>query len=471
MGWIRLPDRMLPAPETAELPPPVPLRYMLGPSIVLAGLSLGSGEFVLWPRLTAEWGFSLFWACVAGVTLQFFVNMEIERYTLATGESAVTGFVRLWRGFGPLFLVAATLPWIWPGWATGAATLLSWEIGGPVRVYAVAGLVACGLALSTGAVVYRTVERLQTLLVGAIFAGVVLLAALVVRAEDVAALGAGLLQVGHVPDGIHLPLLLSALAFAGAGGSANLAQSNLVKDKGYAMGAWIGRLTSPFTGRVEAESEVGRVFEASPVHAARWRAWWRRANVEHGVSFLALCLVSMALLCLVTHALLGAGGPVGPDLEFLGDEARVLEERLGPGARHLFLIAGIAVLFSTELGLLDAVSRVAADLIKLSFLRGRPAWTISRLYFVVLWSLIAFGALVLATGFDQPLQLLVLSASLNAFVMFGYTGLLLWLNARSFGGPLRPGALRLGALGLAFAFFGYFSALTLAEQVRRVTAG
>ena len=28
---------------------------------------------------------------------QFFINMEVERYTLATGETAITGFQRPWR--------------------------------------------------------------------------------------------------------------------------------------------------------------------------------------------------------------------------------------------------------------------------------------------------------------------------------------------------------------------------------------
>jgi len=81
------------------------LRRMIGPSVILVGLSIGSGEFVLWPRLTAEYGFVLFWACWVGVTLQFFLNMEIERWTLATGESAVVGFLRLSRWWGPIFLV------------------------------------------------------------------------------------------------------------------------------------------------------------------------------------------------------------------------------------------------------------------------------------------------------------------------------------------------------------------------------
>ena len=98
----RIPDRVLPAPGRGDLPEPVALRRMIGPSIILAGLSIGSGEFVLWPRLTAEFGFAVFWACWIGVTIQFFLNMEIERWTLLTGESAVVGFIRLSRGFGPI---------------------------------------------------------------------------------------------------------------------------------------------------------------------------------------------------------------------------------------------------------------------------------------------------------------------------------------------------------------------------------
>ena len=43
------------------------------------------------------------WAAVVGVVTQFFINMEIERYTLATGEAALTGFSRYWRHWGLFF--------------------------------------------------------------------------------------------------------------------------------------------------------------------------------------------------------------------------------------------------------------------------------------------------------------------------------------------------------------------------------
>src|SRR5688572_14271881 len=92
-----IPAGTLPPLKKRQLPAPVPLRRMIGPSIILAGLALGSGEFILWPLLTLKSGFVFFWACILAVVMQYFLNMEIMRWTLATGESAVAGFVRLSR--------------------------------------------------------------------------------------------------------------------------------------------------------------------------------------------------------------------------------------------------------------------------------------------------------------------------------------------------------------------------------------
>ena len=429
--------------------------------MILAGLSIGSGEFVLWPRLTATWGFSVFWAAWIGVTIQFFINMEIERYTMATGESAVTGFQRLSFWFGPLFLLCGTLPWIWPGWATGAGTLLSWEIGGSVKLYAVVGLLGCGALLSLGPVVYRTVEILQIALVVTVFSLVGVLAVKAISLDAIGELLSGAIRIGYLPEGIELPLLLGALAFAGAGGSVNLAQSNYVRDKGYGMGHWIGRITSPLTGREEAVSDVGLCFPATDENLARWRVWWRRANLEHALSFYLLAVLSLVLFCLITFSLLPPGTPVAEGFGFIFDQGGVLEERFGPWARHVFLWSGITVLLSTELALLDAVTRVVADIVRVGFLRDHPTWTLSRLYFAILWGFIAFGVAVLAVGLDEPLLLLVLSAALNAAVMFLYSGLLLWLNLRSFGGILRPRLVRILALATAVLFFGYFTLLTV----------
>ena len=47
-----IPHKNLPPLRYRNLPESVSWRKMVGPSIMLAGLSLGSGEFVLWPYIT-----------------------------------------------------------------------------------------------------------------------------------------------------------------------------------------------------------------------------------------------------------------------------------------------------------------------------------------------------------------------------------------------------------------------------------
>ena len=142
-----IPCDRLPAGQYRDLPEPPHWRKLVGPSILLLGLSLGSGEFVLWPYITYKFGFVVFWACMVGVLTQYFINMEIERWTLATGETAVTGFCRQWSGWAGVFLVCNVVPWMWPGWASGAATILTWEFGGDesTRVgYSIASLLVSG---------------------------------------------------------------------------------------------------------------------------------------------------------------------------------------------------------------------------------------------------------------------------------------------------------------------------------------
>ena len=100
------------------------------------------------------------------------------------GGTAVTGFCRLWSGWAPVFLLCNIIPWIWPGWASGAATILSWELGGGegMRVfYSIASLIAIGLALSLGPVVYNTVERVQTVLIGGVLLFLLVVFGLVVE--------------------------------------------------------------------------------------------------------------------------------------------------------------------------------------------------------------------------------------------------------------------------------------------------
>src|SRR3954449_11158196 len=131
------PSNHLPRPEVRDLPDaPVAYRKLIGPGIVAAGVGLASGEFILFPFIASQVGLVFVWAAMVGLTTQYFINLEIERYTLATGETALTWFSRSWRHWGLFFAILAYFANLWPGWATSSATLASYLFGGSPSVIA-----------------------------------------------------------------------------------------------------------------------------------------------------------------------------------------------------------------------------------------------------------------------------------------------------------------------------------------------
>src|ERR1044072_5800674 len=93
----QVPEASIGRVEERELPQAPPLRRIVGPSVILVGVGIASGEYILFPYIASQVGLVFLWAAFVGLLTQFFINMEIERYTLATGETAVTGFQRPWE--------------------------------------------------------------------------------------------------------------------------------------------------------------------------------------------------------------------------------------------------------------------------------------------------------------------------------------------------------------------------------------
>jgi len=532
----------LPPLKRAPLPQPIPLRRMIGPGIMLAGLALGSGEFVLWPYITYRSGFVFFWACLLGIVTQYFLNTEIMRWTLATGESATTGFMRLSRYWAGAFLLLNIIPWMLPAWATGAAQILSWLIWGPefadgkmISAYqtplAIAGMFLCGAILTAGPVIYETVERIQMVLVTCVMLLVVVLAvwllkdrpdAIVAQAKAVVTFGypdfvpvdlgsdapekdqeeneedaaANNESVTDVKDdgstdardasGIVLlspMLLLGAIAFAGAGGTTNLGESNYVKDKGYGMGALIGRITSPITGKEEPVSEIGSHFPHDEANLDRWRRWWWAACTEHFFSFFLTCVICLVLLTLISYTLFfDADGNRLPEaaqyeqgMGFIWGQAEMLREKVSPWSSLLFLVMGVVILLTTEFGVLDVTSRISSDIVKTGFLRENRTWSESRLYYAFLWGTILLGTgVLLLENIDVDvgaLALFKLSSAMNGGVMFLYSCTLLYMNWFRLRPPVRIKPWRAAIMIWSIAFFGLFSAWALWDGARQILGG
>ena len=161
--------RLAPDRQVRDLPdPPRDLWRIVGPGIVAAGVGLSSGEFILWPYIASQVGLVFLWGALLGVITQFFLNMEIERYTLATGETAMTGFNRFWKHWGLVLAVLVYFANLWPGWIMSSATLATFMFGGNPRYIAVIALLVIGASLTLAPVVYVALERLIFVKVAAV---------------------------------------------------------------------------------------------------------------------------------------------------------------------------------------------------------------------------------------------------------------------------------------------------------------
>jgi hypothetical protein len=462
------PTRHLPGPEVRDMPE-APRRFwrLIGPGVIAAGVGLASGEFILFPYIASQVGLVFVWAALVGLITQYFLNMEIERYTLATGETALTGFSRYWRHWGLFFAILTYFANLWPGWVTSSATLTTYLFGGEPRWIAIGMLVAVGLILTLAPVVYVALERAQMLKVAAVITLFVVGAIFAVGASAWAD-APQIVTQPRIPTELGYALLLGALAFAGAGGGQNLVQSNWIRDKGFGMGEYVPRLVSPITGQPEAAPSTGYVFEPTPENLSRWRTWWKFANLEQLTTFVLITFLTILFTSLLAYSTVFGRDGLENNIGFLEIEGQVLGDRVGTWFQYFFWAIGAFALFAAALGIVDYTSRLAADVVKTSYARDANE---SKIYAGLVWGLVGIGIVVLLAGFDQPIVLLIISAVVGGFMMFIYSALLILINRRILPKPIRIRGVRLAALIWSVLLFGILSVLTFQDRIGDLFGG
>jgi uncharacterized integral membrane protein len=456
------------ASEERELPEAPSLLRLVGPSVIMVGVGIASGEYILYPFIASQAGLVFLWAAVVGILIQFFINMEIERYTLATGESALGSFMRMWRPWGGILAAGAILATMWPGWATSAATIATFAFGGgnPTTI-AVASLLAIGMALTASPVVYQTMEKTEFLKVGAVIVFLVVALFAVISSTAYSDTSKIVTSFGTFPSEISIAILVGAFAASGGGGAHNLVMSNWIRDKGFGMGRYIPRIVSPITGKEEAAPESERLsFPQDEANLARWKVWWQRANIEQFVSFAVIGALTIIIFSLVAYSTVYGHSdlPEESGFDFIALEAQVLDDTVGDWFGTLFLAIGAVSLFAAALGIIDYVARLVADVIHVGYTRDRPGITESRLYFGVVWAMVLFGSTILLIGVDQPLVLVTISTVLGGAIMMVYTCLLLVSNRRYLPEAIKLRGYRVGVLGFAALALGVTTVIVGVDQ-------
>ncbi|WP_336213321.1 Nramp family divalent metal transporter [Nonomuraea sp. LPB2021202275-12-8] len=470
-----VPARVLPSVAIRDLPePPRSPWRIIGPGLVGAGVGLASGEFILWPYIASQVGLVFIWGAAIGIITQWFLNMEIERYTLATGETALTGFSRMWKHWGLVFVLMTLGSNLWPGWVTTSATMVTYLTGtgeDSVRWIAIGMLLVIALGLTLAPVIYNALERVIFVKIGLVLILVVVAIVFAITAESWVQLGRGLTVGAQFPvPPLEFAVLMGAIAYAGAGGGQNLCQSNWIRDKGFGMGQYVPRLVSPVTGHEEAAASTGFQFAPTKANLERWRQWWRFANIEQASTFALVSFVTIALMSMLAYSTVFGREGLANSIDFLQVEGQVLQDVVGPWFGVLFWVIGALALFASAMGIVDYTSRLASDMLKTVYLRDRDV-SVNRVYFIVVWAMALLGIAILLLGFDQPLILLVFSASFAAVMMFVYSILLIILNRKALPDAIKVRSYRLGALIWSVAFFGTLTVIVAIQQAQRIFGG
>ncbi|PIT93483.1 hypothetical protein COU00_04235 [Candidatus Falkowbacteria bacterium CG10_big_fil_rev_8_21_14_0_10_43_11] len=457
-----------------QFPAPIKFSKLLGPSFIILALGLGSGEVILWPYLSANFGLGIAWGAVLGITCQYFINMEIERYALVKGESVFVGMNKLWR-LAPLWFIASTfIGFGLPGIIAASAQVFSFVFGiTDFKWVAIIFLILIGLILSIGKTVYAMMEHITKIIIILGIPFILVLTFIIARGVDWLALGQGIAGIGDGflfwPSGMSLAVFLGAFAYAGAGGNLNLTQSIYIREKGYGMGYHSQKIAGLFRDIREHQTVklTGEDFKIDATSTARFRAWWRKVSIEHLIVFWFLGALAMCLLMLLAYSTTFGNPTNAQGILFVINEGLAIGGLLAPWIGMLFLFIVSVMLFQTQLGIMDSTSRIMAENLALKKLGGNQNGKInlSKIYFGFIWAQIAFGVILFLFNIYEPQFLIILGAVINAFSMVVHIALTNWLNHKVLPKEFQARLWRKIIMLLIFFTFLFFCGLTVWDKI------
>lgn len=457
--------------EVREMPAPPPatlkaLFQWAGPAIILGALAVGGFEAYHAGYMGAKGFVGIFWLYIISCVCQLFLNQEIARYTIATGETALLGFSRvtppkIWAW------VSAILCWIqvaWPAWITGAAAGAAAVFGfGSWQAWSIVALIAVFLIFAASKVVYKTLELLM--MAAFIVANIGLAFFTITMATPAAAATTlkGWLSFFVFPAGITLgaigPFLLQP-----AGGFWNFWHTYWVREKGMGMGQYFGHVT----GLVTTPDEIrrsGYIFDAdNPAELEKFRGWLRLNNRSLLIFFVLLGGIFFtyfaSLAGYAAKTVYGAEVPSGWKIAIV--LAEIFRSAYGQFGFMFFGIILIFTLFDSQFSIYDGVARMWADTIYLEH-AGASKKPYRFWYFTVLAALVVYG--LFGIFWKTPYIIWLISNWLGTATQAYVTFMILYINRKFLPEAIRPKGFALWVnLVWATILLTYFFAWTLLDR-------
>lgn len=418
--------------------------FISGPAFIALALSLGSSIWVLAPLTVRSAGLiGLGWILLIAIVLQVLYNVELGRYTLATGESPLVGFSRfplgkiLWVPLALLLLAAALL---WGSGAFAAAeilfTLVNQRAPQAAEIYllrwlTVVLLASAALLLSYGRRLSRTLEITSWVVVTTILISLLMVTFVLVPGDFSQTTLASLLAFSRPPVLSDPGQLGALLGLAALASGLNFMLISHYRDKGYGMGSLMGAFSGLIAGHKQSLSANHFTFAADETSAARWKQWFRFLLLDQSVFYLPGLLAGILIpLVLFRYVFTLAGNVSYYDRNIFISVAQHLLTQYGPLLFIWILLIGFSILFLGQVLVLETLTRSFAEGVYFSSEKVRQAThsEVRRLYYPFLLLLI-FLISVTVFVFEPGEQALVAGNLANLAAAI-FPMILLFLNLR-----------------------------------------
>lgn len=510
------PKTCLPEWGVADLPLPEPLSWrhwtrFVGPGIVMIGIQVGGGEWLLGPDITLKYGGGLMWIATVAIILQVFYNIECGRYALYCGEPIFTGFMRTRPG--PYFWISLIFVLncgaLIPALSTNGAAMIAalWLDRPPgeedrilVTGLAYALLVLVALPVLIGGKVYNMLQAVMTLKVAVVLGFCLIVGVTCVSPSNWWNIFSGFLKFGTVPMMIdkkemtvnifqhwyatgswplielgNIAVLGAFAGYAGGGGLSNSTYSNFVRDKGWGMGKVVGAIPSAVGGRSVTLSHLGSVFPINSENLLRWKGWWRYILVDQVYVWGPGCFMGMALPALLSLQFGGFSKLTYLKLDWAQSLITADGMRHAPGllastAKVMWIatvLVGLIVMLPSQMSVVDDFSRRWTDILWSGSRKMRESLkgnAVKYVYYTILGTYV-FWTFVMTYLFTRnggaPKLMTLVVANLNNLALGATAFQVLWINCTMLPPELRPrwyqragliacGVFYLGMAGLVF---------------------
>jgi Mn2+/Fe2+ NRAMP family transporter len=325
------------------------LRH-LGPGLILSASIVGSGELIATTTLGATAGFALLWMVIFSTLVKVAVQVELARWTISTGQPALTGYNKVPPKFGPVGWINL----LWVLMALSKILQIGGIVGGTAAAFSILmplggdPLGGTSLTIWTIIVAASSIALLYSNNYNLIERGAVILVVIFSFVTIVIALG-----LPFTPYGYSAGDLLSGLTFTVPAGTIGVA---------IAMFGITGVGADELTFYTYWCVEKGYARYVGPADGSE--AWVRRAkgwiSVMYKDAFVSWLIYTFGTLAffIMGAAVLKPQGLIPKGNEMITTLSRMYTDTLGAWAAVLFLIGAIAVLGSTLWAAVPSWSRM-----------------------------------------------------------------------------------------------------------------